>query len=72
MDKPGLPHELAAIKFPKWVCWLAQDGDGCWWGYEVEPLERDHGWYENEVGQHIQILKSEPPADWRKQLIRVK
>ena len=36
-----------------WVHWLAQDADGAWWGFEVEPLMHDSGWYENEVGRYI-------------------
>ena len=34
---------------PDWVRWIAQDSSGAWWGYAVEPLRNDTGWYENEV-----------------------
>ena len=37
-------------ELPHWVKWKAQDADGAWWGYSVEPLEFSKGWYENEVG----------------------
>lgn len=40
---------------PGWVRWIAQDSDGAWWGYSVEPHRNDHGWYENEVGEHIRL-----------------
>jgi len=29
---------------PEWVYWLAQDADGTWWGYEVEPHQHHQGW----------------------------
>lgn len=29
---------------PEWVQWLAQDADGTWWGYEVEPHQYHQGW----------------------------
>ncbi len=57
---------------PDWVDWLAQDADGCWWGYEVEPLERDHGWYENEVGRNVRWKQAEPSPRWRNTLRRRK
>ena len=40
-----------SVEVPAWVRWLAQDSDGTWWGYSVEPLRNDNGWYENEVGR---------------------
>ena len=39
MDKSTLAIELQVINFPDLVCWLTQDADGIWWGYEVEPLD---------------------------------
>jgi len=45
---------------PDWVAWLAQDANGNWWGYEVEPQEHHCGWYENELGRSI-LLKTDPP-----------
>ena len=71
MDKSTLPVELQVIDFPDWVCWLAQDADGAWWGYEVEPLQHDNGWDENEIGRRIGLLTTLPCANWREQLIRV-
>lgn len=72
MDKNTLPTELQGIEFPVWVCWLAQDADGRWWGYEVEPLERDSGWYENEVGRNILLYQAKPTLEWRDRLLRIK
>ena len=40
---------------PDWVKYIAQDSDGSWWGYSVEPLQNTTGWYENEVGKHIKL-----------------
>ncbi len=50
---------------PSWVNWLAQDANGIWWGYEVEPQEYDHGWYENELGRRIRLLSAPANPEWR-------
>jgi hypothetical protein len=57
---------------PAWVQWLAQDADGTWWGYEVEPLQRDHGWYENEVGRHVRLHQEAANAYWARTLRRIR
>jgi len=49
---------------PDWVHFLAQDADGAWWGYEVEPLQYHLGWYENELGRRIKLALNEPNPDW--------
>lgn len=56
---------------PHWVKWKAQDANGAWWGYSVEPLEFSDGWYENEVGQRIKIEQSQANPDWKNSLIKV-
>jgi hypothetical protein len=56
---------------PDWVCWVAQDSSGAWWGYAVEPLRNDTGWYENEVGR-LACLGTTTPADWQNSLERVR
>lgn len=58
-------------ELPEWVEWLAQDADGWWWGYEVEPNQHYRGWYENELGRNIKLNKSEPDANWCLTLERV-
>jgi hypothetical protein len=57
---------------PEWVRWLAQDADGSWWGYEVEPLQQDHGWYENELGRHVRLHREPANPRWEETLFRVK
>jgi hypothetical protein len=57
---------------PDWVNWLAQDADGTWWGYEVEPLQHFSGWYENEVGQCILLGKGEANRRWQDTLRKKK
>lgn len=57
-------------RLPDWVHWLAQDADGVWWGYEVEPLQRDHGWYENELGRYVRVCQTSPNPDWSDTLTR--
>lgn len=64
MSRP--PFDLAGI--PVWVAWLAQDADGAWWGYEVEPLQHESGWYENEVGRCVLLAVSEPCLPWQNTL----
>lgn len=58
---------------PVWVNWLAQDADGTWWGFEVEPNQSHIGWYENELGRYLKIKRDVPNPDWEaslKQVIR--
>ena len=57
---------------PAWVNWLAQDADGTWWGYEIEPLRHDTGWYENEIGQYIKLKKLTASSHWRQMCFPVK
>lgn len=64
-------NQFKAINKPDWVQWLAQDADGIWWGYEVEPLQNHHGWYENEVGKYIKITEGQANPQWQKSCRRV-
>jgi hypothetical protein len=56
---------------PAWVEWIAQDADGAWWGYSVEPLQAQTHWYENEVGECIGLGSGCPNPQWRDTLRRV-
>ncbi len=47
---------------------MAQDEDGSWWGYSVEPLQNHRGWYENEVGQHVKLLQVAENKKWQDSL----
>ena len=58
-------------KLPSWVKWIAQDADGAWWGYSVEPLEFSDGWYENEVGQRIKIEHAKANPNWINSLTKI-
>jgi len=58
-------------ELPHWVKWKAQDADGAWWGYSVEPLEFSEGWYENEVGQRIKIEQSQASSNWKNSLTKI-
>lgn len=55
---------------PDWVNWIAQDADGAWWGFEVEPLQADRYWYENEVGRYIALGRGAANPNWRESLRR--
>ena len=61
-NNPGLPD---------WINWKAQDADGAWWGYSVEPLQFSKGWYENEIGQRIKLDQAQANPDWKNSLVRV-
>ena len=63
-------HPLTT-NLPQWVKWLAQDEDGAWWGYSVEPLEYSRGWYENEIGLQQKIKQSSANPDWRNSLTKI-
>lgn len=55
---------------PSHIRWIAQDRDGVWWGYSVEPLRNDYGWYENEVGVYLRLGRTEAAA-WEDSLRKV-
>ena len=56
--------EVDFNEFPDWVCWIAQDSDGVWWGYQVEPNLSHRSWYENEVGKSVRLGKEMLTLDW--------
>lgn len=56
---------------PKWAKWLAQDEDGAWWAYSVEPLEFSRGWYENEVGLRLKVAQYTNNPDWKNSLTKI-
>ena len=62
---------LNQFTIPSWVQWVAQDRDGHWWGYEVEPLRHEHGWYENEVGRCIKLGQTRADGQWKDSLERL-
>lgn len=56
---------------PAWVNWLAQDADGTWWGFEVEPNPSHQGWYENELGRYVKLVSEAPNPAWDSSLMPV-
>ena len=62
--------ESSNLPMPDWVRWIAQDQNGAWWGYSVEPLRHDTGWYENEVGRYIRLGTADGTG-WENSLRRV-
>ncbi len=60
------------FSIPEWVYWIAQDADGVWWGYQVEPNQSHHSWYENEVGKSIRLGAGVRNPDWICTLKQVK
>ncbi len=66
--------DFASLTVPDWVKYIAQDSDGSWWGYSVEPLQNHRGWYENELGDNVQLIqadKSEAKHLWKESLIKL-
>jgi len=61
---------LSKISVPEWVRFIAQDSDGSWWGYSVEPLQNHRGWYENELGDNIRLVQGELCENWEQSLFR--
>jgi len=61
----------SALRIPVWVRWIAQDGNGAWWGYSAEPLRHDNGWYENEAGRCVP-LGAGKPREWTHSLRAVR
>jgi len=51
---------------------IAQDADGIWWGYQVEPNLSHRSWYENEVGKSVCLGKGAQKIDWISTLKRLK
>lgn len=70
LDKENVAGCLSFF-VPEWVNWIAQDKNGSWWGYSVEPLRHHCGWYENEVGMYLQLGWTDPD-NWASSLKRVK
>ena len=66
-----LAFDVTKTSLPSWARWVAQDQDGIWWAYEVEPLQFHKGWYENEVGQNKRLGQGVVPKDFKKMLERV-
>ena len=64
--------DLDCNEFPDWVCWIAQDSDGVWWGYQVEPNLSCRSWYENEVGDSVRLGHGALNSVWELTLKRVK
>ena len=58
-------NEVDVNQLPDWCQWLAQDQDGRWWAYEVEPLQFDRGWYENELGRNQHVGSGTQNLQWR-------
>jgi len=66
---PRVPATLA--RAPSWARWIAQDADGAWWAYEAQPLQQEHGWYENEVGRCVHLGHGPPNSHWHRTLARL-
>lgn len=68
-ERSSAAEVLDYARVPSWVAWLAQDADGAWWGFEHEPNRHDSGWYENEVGRSVLLVRNPPNSRWRNTLM---
>ena len=59
-----LKPDLSSVEVPEWVRFIAQDSDGSWWGYSVDPLQNHRGWYENELGSNVKLSEGKVVGDW--------
>ena len=66
-----LPDAIRNVDLPDWARWLAQDRNGSWWVFEVEPNEGATSWYENEVGRYLKVGEGEVNFEWRESLVRL-
>ena len=71
MVEQSLTELQVQYDIPAWGKWLAQDADGKWWVYSVEPLQHSKGWYENEVGQYLYLGRLSTRVNWKESLISV-
>jgi len=61
--------DFSSVDVPEWVRFIAQDSDGSWWGYSVDPLQNHRGWYENELGKNVKLLQGKVVGDWRDNIL---
>ncbi len=67
-----MSYKFDFTEIPDWVCWIAQDASGIWWGYQVEPNLSHLSWYENEVGDSVNLGEGAKDVDWLLTLKRIK
>ena len=48
--------------------WLAQDGDGCWYGYKSKPVAGHNSWATQDLSSYKLICESPSNPFWRKTL----
>ena len=48
--------------------WLAQDGDGCWYGYKSKPIAGHNSWTNQDLSSYRLICESPSNPFWRKTL----
>lgn len=58
---------------PEWVVWIAQDADGVWNGYNLEPSDYDDQWQRIDLnmfsgGKFITLERADPNQDWKNTL----
>lgn len=60
--------EGMAIKIPENFNWIAQDANGNYWAFEVEPNQHSSGWYENEIGESKFLIAGQANPQWQNSL----
>lgn len=60
-----------AANSDKAINWVAQDGDGIWWGFEREPIAGSVGWSSFQDTMQLKLKQETPNPDWEKTLHKV-
>lgn len=58
---------------PEWVIWIAQDGNGVWNGYDLEPTACNNQWQRIDLnmfntGKFITLERDYPSDKWKETL----
>jgi len=57
---------------PEWARWAAQDKNGDWWWYEVEPeIDKDEEIWDAPVGDFLDAFEGRPMSNdqWKDTLV---
>ena len=57
------------VRVHGWVCWVAQDEDGGWWGYASEPIAGKREWLATAGDpRSCWVARGLPNPEWQDEL----
>ena len=62
---------LIPVQVPDWVTHFAQNADGHWRVFEIEPKEGERDWVSIGFWRHRFIFNGDPNPNWRETLREV-